>query len=1354
MSSRPQRLRQPTAKRVALDEERENEDEGEESMEDKEEDEDEDGSNAAAPAAASPRRAGRNRVTTSTTQAVGRNRVTTSTTQAAPPSASSTTSIAAERLRELAVLQAKSLMTEKKVALEEQAAREGLAKTGTKPDLVARLVSKRVGINFTREDVAALKPPKATVPPAVTGNPDGWVLLPSVPTRVVEREASFDETLCGVGSDVFRLARSLAERLRSTDVAAGTSVAARIFAMVSDPVFRLVLSKTGPEGAGFSMRTEELAQAVGLLFHLNTSSLSLDAKFPANSKLDKDRFLKVIHAATGFGARAGSTAEVEKGEWTAMGGQLDKWLPLFDAFTAGTKALVGCLSAICLDDDLINFAGNMTGGSSTKTVIPREGEGQSLDVVVWVAIAVAASVTIRRSGEAPLSKLASKTLKDIGGVRVACADRGYTRRGLAAEVAANGARFIGVLNEGSATDQPFSVIDGASLLRGITPEGVKDLFARSSLFTRVSFVGMGQHVAAASRSDGSVAYVAFNRASPKKLGAVLLTEAWPTRGPTGEPSPTKLAEAKTAAARKAATYVRIPGPIPSSCHLTLLTRAPADDATAQAFRAKLEGRATVVSEVQSDAAWGVARKVRVTGSTAALIMASSLNAFPGRWAELDAAVRRPTGTGGQTDHPDAPTVAQLTMDWASSEATAAQNASPLAAPGVLPAAEPDGAMASTEALDGAMPMASTNEALDFSQPVDEDEDGDGDGDPLESASGSASTGAAAAQATSSSSSSSPDVGPATGEAQQAGNLRVKNVDALARLMASSFEGNAATHEGHVQETRAQVWVKDVKGVTGSVLTTGLVCLRDNPEIGVSPDMLALVTKPGTAAPVPAVVEHKSSKHFVFDRSAALNPTWLSAASEPYYEVVPWRFRGQLIVLVAVMGVRHALLLYSAPTGPAASFVIEYTDAQVADVLSLLTSPDVTGCLHDLHMAMRDPTKTTEQILAVLEPQLAPLAPLTRAVFASWLPLCAAVTRYQVALGRAIPPTYTFRNQPTDEYDTLKGGTDNVDRRISDATRAGAATLKFTIETKVTLRIMYYLLVNAYSLTGLHLFFEELSGGKTPEEINAAVAHLTASEVRKAMRRHTGTFPDFASKLGLELANRALPIGMLSMGAREVASPPPSLVTPVAHGAIEVWGNRPDSLRAELVRRALQPCAHPPNAPANFVPGTRLVLGQQVFSPNTPGHRIVFFAGIEEATGAMLKLAWEATKGVRDASGGLAASDGKRGESRRKVLARWDGVGVGLRLSALLHHECVRSNASQRRTCLICQMRTRSPRECSTCNVVLCDSAACFQRFHTVPSLCAVDPGDADGVEDDEGEEGGAGAPPAVGGGLNFGSASP
>jgi len=400
-------------------------------------------------------------------------------------------------------------------------------------------------------------------------------------------------------------------------------------------------------------------------------------------------------------------------------------------------------------------------------------------------------------------------------------------------------------------------------------------------------------------------------------------------------------------------------------------------------------------------------------------------------------------------------------------------------------------------------------------------------------------------------------------------------------------------------------------------------------------------------------------------------------------------------------------------------------------------------LRDLHLAMRNPAKCDKDVLALVDEELSGLDAVYRSAIKSWVPICRAVAlRCAEEPHSPFPPTYALRSLVVDEYDMLKGGTDQAGRYIADATRAGASAIRCDVHSKITMRFFYYALLNAYRLSGLLQFFEDRFRGKSDGEVSQLLAGLSLRDIRAGIAGASGTFPDFCLRVGQELWHRRIPLGTLALGAREAAQGP-APVTPVAGGVV-IWGYKVSYLRKYVQRRTGSDAVKP----VDLVTGTGFVLDSRTFSDNTPGHVIVASTTLSEIMGRQLADAYTA---LRPAAGDPEGSGDKRGMYRGSRLAVWNGPGKVLRSSILVVHDTVSGTGRTAKTCLVCGVKRKGKALvwCVTCGEPVC-AGACEEAFHagTVLDGAAVRVHDDDDDDDDDDAAEAEEASEVVGG-LNF-----
>ena len=1212
-----------------------------------------------------------------------------------------------------------------------------------KPGLVAQIYRKSHPLlAISVDDVRSAVPSKSSTIKVLTGNATGWTELALNGTsRIIEKETATRQLLPNVVPELRRVSvRAVAAVGEVSRLVPNLGVGTALFCAFVDKMSAIVLERS-TQGSGHSSHASldpvNLSQLLGLLFQLNLSSLSVNTKFPVDARLTKDEFLGLFHQVSAFGALPGSKAEqTSGGTWQSYTSLMEQYRPIEDAFAESSSSIVDTLMAQSLDDDLVNFAGRM-GGTSTKTIISHEGEGQTIDVVTWVPVSVVQRATVRRGDV--MGKYVERLNKD-GSVLIVANDRYYVRTNTAAAIATSGSSSIGPLDEKYIGSQPFDLTDAGDVRKGYKPGEAEDVLRKESKgFNLVSFGGVGPHSRVAINKDGVTVTAVVNRSShSKKPGFSLIVSSSPVRNGLGQIDTAKHALAANRALQRNFTFVRVPGHVPRTQNLNLLSRAAAEDEIANMFRTLFDANGVVVeTQAQGEASWFARRRLTITALIGATLLAKLVRIMPGRWRLVSKILRQNAEEA----------IAESFDDLIGEE----DGSSGL--PALVPTTSLSHSPEADEALSAEIEIGSQL------GPGGDDED---------------------------------EEKPEGDHTSVTSNVCVYLAETLAKSALSAFTGNVFTAEGHAQESRAQHWITEVHGVEGQVLTTGFLSRANHPHIGVSPDMLLGFRFEGDANLTPMVAEHKSSKYYTPNPIAARSPVFLQCGTPEYYASVPQKFRGQLAMQAAVTGVKHIMYICSAPTAPSASFIICYSQECLDEVLSALTDNDGTGWLRELHLRMRDEVQSDLYITAWLLERLPELQTIYSSALVSWIPLCRAVALMCAKSPHVpIPPTHCFRPQIIDDYDTLKGGTDQMGRYLSEAMRPGASTIHTSVQGKIAFRFYYYGLLNAFKLTGIVQFFKDVLANKSSAETSSILSKLTLAEVRDGAANKTGTFPDFCLAVGQELMSRRIPLGMLRFKMGEVALSTQPPATPVSSGSIEVWGADRNYLRKCLLERANSESRQ--ISDIDFIAGTRFVRDGRTFSPRTPGHVIISSAGLEEIMGRQLQDALQIvssdaqTTSQQPSAEQEASQEGigrsrskKRGLYRPSRLAAWDGPGLVLRLSLLVIHDTDGETSAELRkikhTCLVCgrQRKGSSIARCVTCGEYLCleppakDQKPCMFAFHndkslqatrqqldmmepeaSAPSTASSSAVAAAGIESDSEEESGGGE-----GGLDFGTDSP
>jgi hypothetical protein len=202
-------------------------------------------------------------------------------------------------------------------------------------------------------------------------------------------------------------------------------------------------------------------------------------------------------------------------------------------------------------------------------------------------------------------------------------------------------------------------------------------------------------------------------------------------------------------------------------------------------------------------------------------------------------------------------------------------------------------------------------------------------------------------------------------------------------------------------------------------------------MGSSPDAVCFLTEQyGDAA---CHVEFKTSKHLHPNTFDADNVNVVQSGSDQYYRAVPKRFRTQLLHGAAVLGVRYALLIQSAPTYVSSCTLTQYSQALLHEYKSLVKHDLISSCFKWLHMPALAGASDAEIVNGIPSVSL----PQWRRLIASHVPVIAAVCRYRARLSRAIPPTKLFRFNIVNIYDIGKAPCDTFCKAITDMLAASS-----------------------------------------------------------------------------------------------------------------------------------------------------------------------------------------------------------------------------------------------------------------------------------------------------------------------------
>ena len=1239
-----------------------------------------------------------------------------------------------------------------------------------KADLLQVLVEKKFpGVQLSAAELQAGAPASAGRIATVNGGSTaGWTLLStgSTATTVISEKEALNRIHPGMGDMLRRTAAAANKAVRSCDLLTPQSSARlRLFSSTADTVARLTAVKSIEAGA--DLNAVDLGHAIGIAFLTNTSSLSMGRKFPSSSPMSRARFAEVINAMQAFGPRPGSAQE-GRSEWTRREELVAQWLELSSALELAVGKVMGPMTPqpVSWDDDVVDFAGHVA-HNAVKTIIPREAEGQTVDVLVSVLTGMVMKAVVRGRGgldgtSAFAEGLSADKFADV------TFDRFYAKEPVIRALAAKNIGSLGVLLDQASAQQPFTLHDGT---KTALPQMERMMADITDPFTVLSFPGVGDGVFVAAK-DGMATFMVRQRRSHSKSSGVVrfLTAARGVVRADGRVDASAEADWFRTLRRDTATWVLVGGAEPRGRVPTLtkalsLTNPPP---VAAQWNGKLnaDGREVQTTTQSGCVAWCSSRKGTCTGLASAALVPRVLKREPGAFpltekalapasaeipiltdtqlvedaeeqSELAAAALRTDddnvaeGGGGESDDDaavgsaavalddDAFTPAfsastdRVELDLDAADAVmdvvggADHNALDVVEVPAPEAAAAAGAPRGGGRRAGTRARGAATSSTEVAQPEAAQVNAPGGG------TSPAATGAAAAGGA-----------PAVPEAQltdaEFDKTLLEHVVKLQFL--STFSGNEHTEAGHLNEDRSDYWGQQLPWVRGMV-KTGLVKVTGVPHATASPDHLLLVELPDGSV-VPAVGEHKYSKYHAVTGTQAYARIVVKVGEDSYYEAVPHKWRVQLLHQAYVMNSRYTVLLRSGPTGPSSATVIEYTMSLLEEYGTLMNSRPIRNAFPLAYN--RRNAEVSDAAFANQIPSTA--SPLVWYVLRSHAPSIRALDRYRERLGRPLPRSHALRPLMVGAYNAKRGAVDWDDMLIRWSTRG--YNLKLSIEGKLTLRFFYYCLINAYRLYGAKRYwdaeFVNLSEAMRSERLST----LTLDQYRAGTARHAGTFADFAYDVGEELLRRRVALGGLSSGVGEAAAlgPAPS---PSIHGNFEVLAEFPDVARRLLKDRARRESNRQLDH-RDFLTGTRFPLHDGEFSSTTPGTRV---NGVSEywtlRITRMVNVFGERPSVARS----LAHETGTAFRNTRVLF--WQTDGVLIRFARMLMHVRVEvgengkpvdsdapapvqaaesaggSGRRKRRVCVFCGKQSGRNKgfACVVCGEQFC-TELCFDDFHT------------------------------------------
>lgn len=1264
-----------------------------------------------------------------TTGASRRGRAVPGTTAAASSAASSSTSPAASP-DVLIKLFVSAMMKKTAAELKTVCAEKGLAGSGTKADLVARLAEREfpdAGVTAETVKTATVTTKRESVP-VLKGNPQNWeaVATSGLASRLISESDATVLALGQVGPELDHLRShvgAIIDHVRRKAV--GVSATTALYTHFVNRMAIVVMEKM--RAAGTPVDPLEFTQTLAILSLLKLSALPVKDQWDVSWPLPQKRFHEVVHGLTGYGSVPGSSTERKTG-WIPLDKAMEAWGELEAAFAKPMRDLMQVPAHGTLDDDLVDFAGD-SDHVAQHQVLSREGEGSPIDVMSHALLTFPFAAMVRRGGD-PATRCYETNLVQASQVSQQTSDRGYTKMPVVTKLVKEyGVAYVGTLAEGSMGQQPFSVANFGNIRKGWDAASLQGAaLTHGGDFGVLSFQGCGDSCrAAVNPTNGTAAIISVQR-RPKGAthGVVPFLRGDPdVLSATGHVDAARLEAFKEKMARACVTWVGVTGHVPRKLNIPVLRSPDPEKPSALDpifHRLHAAGLRRILTVVQGDFAWGRSRTVLLTASVVGRHLPAVLNAFSEQYALVRSAMRP------GASHVPGPPVQDLTLEDFGPENTDE------------PALHGSGQSAGA----GFGPVQAGPSAASAATPsgVDDVEDG------MAHAEADSPASALAILLPS----------PAEDDAEDAGADSAPPapllpggtpplVSKLAEVVASGSLSPAgklpAFVMGHTQELRGQNWVKDVRGVVPSTLcTTGLVLSLLAP-LAASPDMLAHfdlsalteasngpVPAPmaGAAgqAPVLVVVEHKASKHFVQARgSAACFPRCVVAGTAAYYAAVPWKFRAQLLVQCYVVGTPYALLIMSAPTGPAASYLIYYEQGILDQLGSMYQQEHVSGFFGAFVRGLSDATLSDEELVGMLPVDL-PVA--VRFALASHVPLCHALAAYNPSaapggpaagiLPPPLPPLRAVRSFVVAEYDALKGGTDSVGRYLADANRAGSSHFHFSLATKLTIRFLDYAKVAAFRLGALFAVLLDKSRDEVDE------LGRNPYELRRLMREAGGVYTSAVDKLARELLERRVCLGQLDavhLVTPAAAAAPASPGGGLGGAEREIWGAHPGALREVLrVRTQRGPASSRRSiTDADFYGGFVRAASSMSMTPGNA--RVVVRGSYWDVRLPQLKMGLDtAPQPVTGSPAERTEGSRRTGSTRGTRILHWDLAGQGLRLCPFIEHSF--APLPGKGVCLICSVTTRKLVACVTCGEQMCGpttSRECAAQFHSETFIGAI-----------------------------------
>ena len=198
--------------------------------------------------------------------------------------------------------------------------------------------------------------------------------------------------------------------------------------------------------------------------------------------------------------------------WSEYQTSMNGWDNMTRAMRSGASRVVDAPGIATWDDDLVDSSAKMT-EVNTKTIIPREGEGQTMDTATDLLTGTVVDSHVRkRGGDAFLSQIS--TLSQ-GCFKYLCFDRWYTKWPNLMALSAKAIPSGGTTTDSAAKSQAFTIVDYGKTKR------LADMGERllgQTPFTVPSYVGIGAGAVAAYHEGGNAVCAGVRCRALKELG--------------------------------------------------------------------------------------------------------------------------------------------------------------------------------------------------------------------------------------------------------------------------------------------------------------------------------------------------------------------------------------------------------------------------------------------------------------------------------------------------------------------------------------------------------------------------------------------------------------------------------------------------------------------------------------------------------------------------------------------------------------------------------------------------------------------------------------------------------------------